>query len=220
MKKRIGCLHAHYSNIELIERALAGLGTELVHYVDPGLVHRITSDPSFRPEDARKRVKEQVEWIGKTGVDAILMTCTNYIAVLQEEPIPIDVPIVNIDEPFFETVCRYEGPQLLLFTNPATVDGTMGRLRQFAQASCSRPNVEFRVLNGLFELVMQGKKEQHDRELFERLRDLVTLESRTRLSVAQLSMATAADRVRAETGVAVGHALASLYTRMEQTLSR
>lgn len=34
----IGCFHAHYSNIALVEETLAPYEVELVHYVDPGLI--------------------------------------------------------------------------------------------------------------------------------------------------------------------------------------
>lgn len=32
--KKIGCLHAHYSNIEYIQKAIASNDLELVHFVD------------------------------------------------------------------------------------------------------------------------------------------------------------------------------------------
>jgi hypothetical protein len=41
VKKRIGCLHAHYSNIEYIEEAFSAYEVEFIHFVDPGLVSYI-----------------------------------------------------------------------------------------------------------------------------------------------------------------------------------
>ena len=40
--KRLGCLHAHYSNIEYIENAFAPYNIELIHFVDPGLMYQVT----------------------------------------------------------------------------------------------------------------------------------------------------------------------------------
>ena len=85
MRKRLGCLHAHYSNIEYIEDALSLYDVELIHFVDPALMYRVTSDENFKVADAQKKVKEQIEWIAQYNVDAILITCTNYIALLPEE---------------------------------------------------------------------------------------------------------------------------------------
>ena len=218
MAKTIGCLHAHHSNIGHIDQALSGLRGELVHFVDPGLIRRTTRDSSFSASDARRRVKEQVEWIGGNGVDAILVTCTQYIATMQDEPLTVSVPVVSIDEPFFDSVCSYEGRQLLLFTNPGTVEGTIRRLKAYARAAGRNPNVEVLLLEGLFELVMQGEQERHDRELFSRIRELLDSEPGVRLSVAQLSMTAAADRAGSELGVPVGHPLGCLVSHMEKTL--
>ena len=107
LKKKIGCLHAHYSNIDYIETALSAYDIELSHFVDPGLMQRVGTDESFTVVDAEKKVKDQVEWIAQTGVDAILITCTNYIALLKEET--LNVPIIKIDEPYFEAICKIDG---------------------------------------------------------------------------------------------------------------
>lgn len=101
LKKIIGCLYAHYSNIEYIEQEFSTYEVELLHFVDPALVCRVLSDDNFSKEDAQNKVKQQVEWIAGSKVDAILITCTNYIALLQEDHLPTSVPIRKIDEPFF-----------------------------------------------------------------------------------------------------------------------
>ncbi len=220
VKKTIGCLHAHHSNIGHIDRALSELGAELLHYVDPGLVRRVSQGTAIRPADALRRVKDELEWIGGSGADAILVNCTQYMAALGNDPPSTAVPVVGIDEPFFESVCGFEGSQLLLFTNRATVDGTMARLRSYSRASGRQPDVEARVLDGLFGLVMSGELERHDRELSERIREQAASEPGRRLSVAQLSMTSAADRVGSELGIPVGHALKSLVARMKETLRR
>lgn len=40
LKRRVGCLHAHHSNIAYVERAFASYEVELIHFVDPGLMRR------------------------------------------------------------------------------------------------------------------------------------------------------------------------------------
>lgn len=56
MKKKMGCLHAHYSNIAYIENALSSDKLELVHFVDPGLMSRISSDTHFDVAQAKQKV--------------------------------------------------------------------------------------------------------------------------------------------------------------------
>ena len=220
VKTRIGCLHAHYSNVEYIERAFSSHETELLHFVDPALVYRISSDETFRVQDANRKVKEQIEWIAQARVDAILITCTNYIAILQEDLLSVDVPIIKIDEPFFGVLCDADRPQILLFTNPATVEGTMKRLNDYARAIGKQPRAEARVIPDLFALIMQGKKEMHDSRLSDYIRELLATEPGKGIAVAQLSMAEAARRVREETGAGIGNPLAPLVSHVERNLIR
>jgi aspartate/glutamate racemase len=212
MKKRIGCLHAHYSNIQYIEQAFSSCEVELLHFVDPALVYRVSSDDTFSLLDARRKVIEQIEWIVQADVDVILITCTNYIAVLQEDQLSVTVPIIKIDEPFFNDVCKQDQPQILLFTNPATVEGTMKRLYDYANANGIHLDVEAQVIENTFELIMQGKKEQYLIVLSEYIRKLLASNKNRVISVAQLSMVEAVRDIEKETRVKIGNPLESLMT--------
>ena len=108
MKKRIGCLHAHYSNIEYIERTFQNdEDMELLHFVDPGVMQRVSKGMG----DVARKVKEQIEWIASCDVDAILITCTNYIALLQDDAtVDSSIPIIKIDELYFESICNVQQP--------------------------------------------------------------------------------------------------------------
>lgn len=197
MKKRLGCLHAHYSNINYIEKALSSYDIDLVHFVDPALMYRVTSDKSFKKREAQYKVREQLEWISKSKVDAILITCTNYITLLQGEQLSISVPIINIDEPYFNEICKITEPQILLFTNPLTVEGTMNRLHKYADTRGLTLDTEVFVINDIFELMMQGKKNVYDEEVTTFITHLMKENPKT-VSVAQLSMVDAAMKVERE----------------------
>lgn len=193
LKKRLGCLHAHYSNIEYIENALSSYELELIHFVDPALMYRVTSDENFKLADAQNKVKEQIEWIAQSSVDAILITCTNYIAILQEEQLSISVPIIKIDEPYFECISNIQQPQTILFTNPATVNGTIERLNHYADIHQKTIDIEVIVMNNTFELIMKGLKDEYNQEISEFLKAIITEDKI--ISVAQLSMVDAAKEV-------------------------
>ena len=216
LKKRLGCLHAHYSNIEYIENALAPFNIELVHFVDPGLMDRLTSDQNFHEADAQLKVKEQIEWIAQSNIDAILITCTNYIAILQEDHLSISVPIYKLDEPFFDFICNIQQPHTLLFTNAATVEGTMERLRLFADTYQKSLNIEVVVLNNMFELIMQGRKKEYDQEVARMLEQLIYDDKI--ISVAQLSMVDAAQLVEAKTGRSITNPLKTFVSSIVKEL--
>lgn len=194
MSKRLGCLHAHHSNIDYIEKALSPYEIELIHFVDPGLMYRVTSDENFQAADAEKKVKEQIEWMAQCNVDAILLTCTNYIAILQEDQLSVAGPIIKIDEPYFESVCHVKEPQIILFTNPATVKGTIDRLNQYAQKHQLPIDYEVMVIDHTFDFFMKGQKKEYDQAVSEFLEKILKKESRV-ISVAQLSMVDAAKKI-------------------------
>lgn len=156
-------------------------------------MYRVTSDEKFKVVDAQNKVKEQLEWIAQCNADAILITCTNYIAILQEEQLSISVPIIKIDEPYFEFICNIQQPQTILFTNPATVNGTMERLNQYAYNHQKSLDIEVMVINNTFELIMQGLKHEYDQEISKFLNTIIN-ENRI-ISVAQLSMVDASQEV-------------------------
>lgn len=193
LRKRLGCLHAHYSNIEYIESALSLYDVELMHFVDPALMYRVTSDENFKVADAQKKVKEQIEWIAQCNVDAILITCTNYIALLPEEEFIISMPILKIDEPYFESICDVQQSQTILFTNPATVSGTMERLNKYADNHQKSLDVEVIVINNTFDLIMRGLKQEYNQKIIEFLRSII--KENKIISIAQLSMVEASKEV-------------------------
>jgi hypothetical protein len=209
-KFRLGCLHMHHSNIAYIDGIVAPDRVEVLHFVDPGLMRRIGSDPSFTGDQAEAQVRRQLDWMASCGLDAILITCTNYIAMLADEPLDLMIPVIKIDEPFFADLLQQPSPHLLLFTNPATVEGTMGRFHEYADRAGHRPSIEIEVMPGTFELVMAGKTEEYAAVVADQLRELVRSGRYEAISVGQLSMAESALRIAAETAVSIGNPLDSL----------
>ncbi|MFD9625451.1 hypothetical protein [Peribacillus muralis] len=215
MKKKIGCLHAHYSNVEYIEKAFSKFEIDWLHFVDPGLMHRMASDQTFTFSDAQKRVKDQVEWIAASKVDVILITCTNYIALLNEKQLSLSTPIIKIDEPYFEQICQLQQPQVMLFTNPATVEGTVKRLHEYAR-NHGGVDVEIIIIDHAFELIMQGLSDKYNQEIMNCLQQL-TNEKRP-ISVAQLSMVNAAMSYEHQTGNVIVNPLQALVDFMASRL--
>jgi len=205
LRKKLGCLHAHYSNLAYIEQAFFNINhIELVHFVDPGLILQASNGNSR----LAFKVKEQLEWMESCQIDAILITCTNYIALLEEAPITLSIPILKIDEPFFEAICKDEQPQTILFTNPRTVEGTMSRLQQYSLQHNKEIEAVAKVIDNTFELIMQGKQEAYKKAILQTLYHLK--EDQRKTSVAQLSMVEAAQLFEKESGLTITHPLKTL----------
>jgi hypothetical protein len=217
LRKRLGCLHAHYSNIEYIANALSSYEIELIHFVDPGLMYQVTYDENLQQNEAQRKVKEQIQWIARCNVDAILITCTNYIAILQEDQLSISVPIIKIDEPYFDSICDIQGPQTILFTNPSTVEGTLERLNSYANNHQKSLNLEVIVINNTFELIMQGQNEEYTFEIAKFLNQIMKEEKKV-ISVAQLSMVDASQQVENRTSKIIINPLNTLVSSIVNQL--
>jgi hypothetical protein len=185
VRKRIGCLHAHHSNCTYIEQALTSYDVECLHVIGPAL----TSG------GLKEKIREHVQLLAGSEVDVVLITCTNYIALLQGEELQVEVPIIKLDEPYFEQICNIEKPQIITFTNPVTVQGTMDRLYAYVEEKGKKVDVEVLAIEGTFEFIMQGRKKEYDDAVAKVLLEVLTREHAI-LSVAQLSMVDATKRVQ------------------------
>jgi hypothetical protein len=208
----------HHSNIPYIDRIIAPERAEVVHFVEPGLMRRIGSEQGIGGGAAREQVRRQLDWMASCGLDAILITCTNYIATLPDEPLDLAIPVIKIDESFFADLLEQESPHLLFFTNPATVEGTIRRFHDFAEQAGRELHVEVEVIDCTFELVMAGKTEEYAAAVADRLRELVKSGRYQAISVGQLSMADSARRVADETSVPIGNPLDSLQRHLDAAL--
>jgi hypothetical protein len=204
----------HHSNIAYIDNIVSPERVELVHFVEPGLMRRIGADADFDAQQGEQQVRRQLAWMAECGLDAILITCTNYIAMLPDTPVDLPMPLIKIDEPFFDDLLGQPSPHLLLFTNPATVEGTMRRFRDYASRAGDVPEIEVEIIAGTFELVMAGKTEEYAAAVADRLRELVASGRYAAIAVGQLSMAEAAARVAAETGARIRNPLVPLRDRL------
>jgi hypothetical protein len=216
-KKRLGCLHAHHSNIAYIDSIIPADTIETVHFVEPGLLRRLASDAGVAPDQAAQQVDRQLSWMASCDLDAILVTCTNYIATMDTSR-DVNIPVIKIDEPFFADLLQQEPPHLLLFSNPATVEGTMRRLQQFASAHDRDLTVDVEVIPKTFILFMSGRTDEYTMAVASRLHECVRSDHYRSVSVGQLSMVEAARRVTAETGLRVGDPLQPLRPHIDRVL--
>ncbi|SCZ10978.1 hypothetical protein SAMN05720606_12452 [Paenibacillus polysaccharolyticus] len=215
----IACFHAHHSNIRLIEQALISYNIELVHYVDPGL-DRLKHDEHFNSALVREKVNQTLQWMSRCHADAILVTCTLFAAVLEQiQPLPIRV--TGIDDSLLAMMVKHPKRYLLAFTNPATVEPTMARYRDYMDrhlAGKDKPELESVLLPGLFDMIMRGDQEGYITALEEALQQLALERKDTCLVAAQLSMAPAAEQASSDTSMTIYTPLSLLGANLERDI--
>ncbi|WP_315899154.1 HIT domain-containing protein [Paenibacillus cremeus] len=216
LPRTIACLHAHHSNIRYLDEAFAGTGMILKHFVDPGMIEHLRSGGQDALRRAGEKLLDQLAWMAGCEVDAIVITCTNYIAVLDtlpEDQRQLAIPVIPIDEPWFDALLALERKLVLAFTNPATVEGTMGRLRQYAAAKGVTLHAEAAVTEDSFQLLMQGEVEAYHQRVEQFLREL-TEQAGAAVAISQLSMTEGAERIRRTSGLELIGPLGELYKRL------
>ncbi|WP_149846261.1 aspartate/glutamate racemase family protein [Paenibacillus sp. 37] len=221
----IGCFHAHYSNIALIKETLAPYEVELVHYVDPGL-DRLKHDADFSEVVIHEKVAQTLQWIAKCHADAILVTCTLFATVLEQEATQVPVPVIGIDDPLLQEMRRVTGDYIIAFTNPATVEGSMARLNQALQQEdengqlhvAKTSQTDAVCIPGTFELIMRGDQQGYLTAVREGLQQIAEQHPGKTVVAAQLSMAPAAAQVTIDRGIPIHSPLALLATYLEKNL--
>ncbi|MBD3861129.1 hypothetical protein IEE86_15450 [Bacillus sp. 28A-2] len=213
---RLHCLHAHPSNMSYIEDVFRDTAFELHHTVDSSFIERVTQDPAF---DHHKQQAYAINRLmQEREADLILITCTQYIAALGDQQLLFRQPIVPIDEPLLELICQKKGPLQLVFSNPATVEGTMERLESYAKERGKQIDAEAIVMEDIFHLCLNGDMQAYEERIKEQLRRCMK-QKRGDICVMQLSMVHAAQQIEKETGVPIVHPLSPLKQFVHQKIT-
>ncbi len=185
MRPLMLCLHAAESNIEIINQSLQDTDFVLNHVVDTHLLTLIREQHPFdyQKEYALNIIMSLIE----QQPSCILVTCTNYIVLLDQLKFETSIPILKLDELLFEQLAKVRTPIKILFTNEQTIKGTMTRLKQSCPFNLS---IEAIFIPEIFEWYIKGEKQRHDKQLLSTLLNLNA--SEYTIAVAQLSMVSGA----------------------------
>jgi len=205
MLKTIGFLHAHHSNAGFFEAAASG-PVRFIHFAEPGIAERLANDPAFDNRHARAKLSELIHWIADCGAETLLVTCTEYCALLPDSD-SFRIPVLRLDELFFGSLHAAGRPVHLLFTNPGTVEPTMAALRRWHTDRNLEPDVACSLIPDAFLLLMNGKRDAYLERLTVGIRraaeELSGDDKKRMLAVAQLSMSGAGQAFERETGIPV-----------------
>lgn len=180
------CLHASQANTAVIDNALKHLPININHHVDEELIHMIRQGKS--QEILRLRVLEQLHGLIDQQPDFILITCTNYIVLLEDISFECHIPVLKIDEVLFKQLDDIQEPLKIVFTNEATIQGTMGRLQRFCQ---KEHEIEIIFIEEVFKWYLAGDLVSHNQKVLD---TLLTLDAASHtIAVAQLSLGYAAE---------------------------
>ena len=181
MRPRMICLHASEANVEIIDREMKEMPFDIKHEVDTHLLSMIRSKQPLELQKAY--VVEQLNKLMLQEPALLFVTCTNYVALIDEINVTTHIPILKIDEILYEQLKGIHNPIKMLFTNKETIRGTMQRFRQFVSE-----DIEVEVLHipDVFDWYLAGDTLRHDQKVLMTLLELDAYENT--VVVAQLSM--------------------------------
>ncbi|MCD5002469.1 hypothetical protein IV487_08340 [Enterococcus saccharolyticus] len=197
---KIICLHASSYNIALVDEGMRGINIEVDHVVDQQLLHLIQREES---EQQYTYIHQKLQQLIAKKPDAILITCTNYIALLEQRPLISEVPLLMIDEMLFKQLPKTRQTLTVLFTNKQIVTGTLQRLRKFCPWV---KQIEIMVIDNVFSWYLAGEITKHDARIYETLLSL----GNGQLMAAQLSMSRAVERYNQQHQQLVIHPLEAI----------
>lgn len=169
------CIHAHRSNQQWIDQTLPD--EEIQHII---LDHLIEETNDFK---VKKQVLKHLNELRNDKTTCFISTCSYFSAHLPEV---YDLPIIALDTLLFQRIC--EEPKLqLVFTNEATIKGTLARYERFKNKN---QILTVHLIPNIFEILMAGDVSTYKRLLQEGLKEL---NETIPFAVGQLSMEIAVE---------------------------
>lgn len=169
------CVHAHESNKQWIDQTLPD--KEIRHII---LDHLIEETENFT---VKKYVLSQLNTLRNKETSCFISTCSYFSAHLPEV---YDLPIIALDTLLFQRICE-EAKLQLVFTNEATIKGTLARYGHFKKKD---QILSVHLIPNIFEILMAGDLSTYKRLLQEGLKEL---DDTIPFAVGQLSMEIAVE---------------------------
>jgi Asp/Glu/hydantoin racemase len=132
------------------------------------------------------------------GADLIVFTCSSTSAAIDAARKLVAVPIVKIDDAMYAEAARSDGRVGLLCTTRSTLEPSRLLLAEHVAASGTRVDAERVLVDGAFDALSAGRREEHDALVTASA--LALAQRADRLILAQASLAHLAEALAEATG--------------------
>ncbi|WP_366249702.1 aspartate/glutamate racemase family protein [Terribacillus aidingensis] len=188
MKKKIGLIHATMNSVQPILSAFQQHAPEavLVNFMDESLIYEL-NEKKVITNDMVRRLVELISKAERSGVDGILLTCSSFTPCVEQISDLFDKPLLSADMSMLERAVEIGSKIGVIATVEAAGPTTEGLLKQVAQEKAKEVDIETVVIHKAFQALQDGRKEDHDYLILEKIKEL---ESKSDVIVlAQFSMA-------------------------------
>ncbi|MFS2087732.1 aspartate/glutamate racemase family protein [Paenarthrobacter nicotinovorans] len=205
MSKKIAILHTSlvFVSVEpIITDLIAELipEAEVVHFVDSEVLATVVREGGISSQ-SEARMVHLAQAAEAAGADIIFSACSSLGPALDTAARNVDIQVVKIDEAM-ATIAARDGNRIgVLATVPTTLGPTSDLIRTKAHEMGRVTNIEQRLCEGAFSVLMAGDRDKHDAMVIEQATDL----ARTTdiIVLAQASMNRLAGVIEEKTKVRV-----------------
>jgi Asp/Glu/hydantoin racemase len=203
--RKLAVLHTSFVFIN-VETMMNDLFAELLpsvevrHFIDSQLLASVTQVGRVT-DVAVRRLCHMAAAADESGADLILSACSSLGPAVDVARRLVDTPIMKIDDPMTERAVQMAARIGVLATVPTTLPPTVALLREKAAAQDKAIDVQPRLAEGAFDILMSGRRQRHDEMVTEAA--MAVAGSVDVLVLAQASMTRLAPGLAERTGLPV-----------------
>jgi Asp/Glu/hydantoin racemase len=212
--RRIARIHAMEASIPPIRHAFESCwpDAETVDILDTSLAPDL--ETTGLDERMTTRFGHLVDYaLGPAGASAVLFTCSAFGAAIRAAAARVSAPVLTPNEAAFEDATADGRRIALIVTFAPSLDALRDELLEQARRIGRNPTVEALLAPGALAALQRGDTEEHDRLISATAARAKHCDT---IVLGQFSMARAADRVRADSGLAVHTTPEAAARRLKQ----
>ena len=198
---RIALIHATRAAIDPIEAATVKLWpeAEMISILEEGLsIDRAKS--AELSSDLSRRIIDLSRYAEMAAADGVLFTCSAFGAAIDRANFEARIPVMKPNEAMFNAAFAYGDRVAMIYTFPPAAAGMEEEFREASRDLESNARITSVFCDGALEAKRKGADFTHDWLI---AKTAAEIEDADVILLAQFSMATAADEVRARTEIPV-----------------
>jgi len=205
MSQTLACIHTSmvFINVETIMNDIFREimpNVRRINIVDDSLLADVMATGKITPS-VTKRMCAYVQAAEGAGADVILSLCSSLGPTIDVARPLVKVPVIKIDDPMTEEAARSASRIGVMATVLTTLGPTVDLIRSKATAMNKEIQIQPVLVEGAFQILMSGNRQQHDRMVAEAAQ---TLSANVDLVVlAQASMTRLVPILAQETGLRI-----------------
>ncbi|MDN4612233.1 aspartate/glutamate racemase family protein [Arthrobacter burdickii] len=205
MSQKIAILHTSFVFVS-VEPVITDLITELIpdaeilHFVDSDVLATVVREQGISSK-SEERMTHLAQAAEAAGADLIFSACSSLGPALDVAARAVGVPVIKIDEAMALRAAS-EGIRIgVLATVPTTLGPTSDLIQAKADGLNRQIQIEQRLCEGAFDVLMAGNRDEHDAMITAQAVDLAKRVDM--IVLAQASMSRLAESLTKTTGLVV-----------------